>query len=77
MLLKHTNCRDYMIAMYGKWWFGTCISSNIYQNLMKKKSFMRYDYMLGYASLKEVGVGKCLWQLKKRGKRYHFIHYLI
>ena len=21
-----------MIAMYGKWWFGTCISSNIYQN---------------------------------------------
>ena len=34
MLLWPTNCRDYMIAMYGKWWFGTCISSNIYQKLI-------------------------------------------
>ena len=23
-----------MIAMYDKWWFGPCISSNIYQNLI-------------------------------------------
>ena len=60
-----------MIAMYSKWWFGTCISSNIYQNLIVlvspywqfsnlnvhtshalKLIFMRYDYMLGHASLK-------------------------